>query len=117
MKSVSRLTCALAATALFVLISVVITKAAPVVYTKPPETARLKPGPNSAKAVGHCSLCHSAEYISTQPTLPRTAWKAIVVKMQKVHGAPIPEADVEPIVEYLAKVYGAEKMEEPKAAR
>lgn len=82
--------------------------AEPVKYVKPPESVRFKPGTNSVKAIAHCTMCHSADYVSTQPPLPRATWKAIVLKMQKVHGAPIPESEVDPIVEYLVKTYGRE---------
>lgn len=83
--------------------------AEPVRYNPPPESVRFKPGPEVVRAISHCSSCHSADYVSTQPTLPRATWKAIVIKMQKVHGAPIPDSEVDPIVEYLVKTYGAEK--------
>ena len=83
-------------------------QAEPVQYELPPETVRFKPGDGAVKAVAHCSMCHSADYISTQPTLSRDKWKALVVKMKKIHGAPIPEAEVDPIVDYLVKNYGDE---------
>ena len=39
--------------------------------------------------------------------LARAAWEAEVRKMIKVMGAPIPENDVDPIVDYLTQHYGA----------
>jgi selenocysteine lyase/cysteine desulfurase len=42
-------------------------------------------------------------------SLSRTFWKANVVKMQKTFGAPIPDAAVDSIVDYLVKTYGAER--------
>jgi hypothetical protein len=41
------------------------------------------------------------------PFLTRTAWDAEVRKMMKAMGAPIPESDVAPIVDYLTQYYGA----------
>ena len=82
--------------------------AAPVSYTPPPETARFKPAAGVEQAMASCLMCHSTEYVSTQPPLPRATWKAIVLKMQKVHGAPIAEPQVDPIVDYLVKAYGDE---------
>jgi hypothetical protein len=41
--------------------------------------------------------------------MTRAAWKASVTKMQKTFGAVIPDSAVDPIAEYLAKTYGAEK--------
>jgi len=55
-----------------------------------------------------CSTCHSLDYIvMNSPFLTRVAWEAEVRKMLKVMGAPIPENDVAPIVDYLTEHYGA----------
>ena len=82
--------------------------AAPVSYTLPDETAALKPGPNLEVAQNNCTACHSADYINTQPRGPKFKkdfWQAEVTKMIKVYGAPIDDADVPKIVEYLAATY------------
>ena len=73
----------------------------------PPETARLKPGPGVELATGNCLLCHSADYISTQPRLPRAAWEASVKKMKEKYGAPVPADNTQALVDYLVKNYGA----------
>ncbi|MDQ3621681.1 MAG: cytochrome c [Verrucomicrobiota bacterium] len=75
----------------------------------PPETAGLKPAPGAEIAAAQCLLCHSAEYLSTQPALPRAFWKSSVEKMQQKFGAPIPPEQVDPLVDYLVKQYGTEK--------
>jgi mono/diheme cytochrome c family protein len=82
-------------------------QAAPI--TLPPETAGLKQGAGAELASGQCLICHSAEYISTQPLLPRAFWKASVEKMQKKYGAPITEEQIAPLVDYLVKSYGSDK--------
>lgn len=41
--------------------------ATPVTYPLPPETATLKPGPDMETAAENCLVCHSADYITTQP--------------------------------------------------
>ena len=82
--------------------------ASPISYELPPETAAFKPGPNLDVVVNNCSACHSADYIATQPRGPQFKeefWRAEVNKMIKVYGAPIAEADVAKIVEYLATTY------------
>ena len=84
------------------------TDAAPVSYQLPEETAVLKPGPNLDVAEQNCTACHSADYINTQPRGPRFKkdfWQAEVNKMIKVYGAPIDEADIGKIVDYLAASY------------
>ena len=74
----------------------------------PPETSKLKPGSGSELVAAQCLLCHSADYVSTQPKLSRAAWKATVLKMQQKYGAPIPTNTVDTLVEYLLKNYGME---------
>ncbi|HVY69585.1 MAG TPA: cytochrome c, partial [Verrucomicrobiae bacterium] len=80
--------------------------AAPLKITLPAETAKFKESSGSELATGHCLLCHSADYISTQPRLPRATWRAIVVKMREKYGAPIAETQIDPIANYLARNYG-----------
>ena len=73
----------------------------------PKETAKFKPGRGSELATSNCLLCHSADYVATQPQLTRTAWKAAVEKMRLKYGAPIATNKVEEIVDYLTATYGA----------
>src|SRR6266436_2497808 len=49
----------------------------------PPERAAFKTGPGVEVAMAQCLLCHSADYVSTQPRLNRTTWKATVLKMRE----------------------------------
>lgn len=82
--------------------------AAPVNYKLPEETAALMPGPNLDVVQNNCTACHSADYINTQPRGPKFKkdfWQAEVTKMVKVYGAPIDDADVPKIVEYLAATH------------
>lgn len=84
-------------------------QAAPRSYALPEETAALAPGPNLETVQGNCGSCHSSEYISTQPRSfanPRAFWTAEVTKMQHVYGAPVDDADVIKIVDYLVATYG-----------
>lgn len=85
-----------------------VVQAKPVAYELPEETADFKPGPGVEVARAHCTACHSADYVSTQPRGPafgRDFWQASVAKMIKVHGAPIEPQEAEVIVEYLSKTY------------
>ena len=82
--------------------------AAPVAYTLPEETAAFRPGPNLDVVKNNCSACHSADYVNTQPRGPKFKkdfWQAEVTKMIKVYGAPIDDADVPKIVDYLTATY------------
>jgi sulfite dehydrogenase (cytochrome) subunit B len=63
-----------------------------------------------AKAQANCVACHSAEYMLYQPaTAPRGYWENMVKRMQAVFKAPIAEADMPEIVDYLVKTYGNEQ--------
>ena len=82
--------------------------AKPVSYTLPDETAAFKPGTNLDAVQNNCTGCHSADYIQTQPRgakFKKDFWLAEVTKMIKTYGAPIDEADVPKIVEYLSENY------------
>ena len=82
--------------------------AAPVGYKLPEETTAFKPGAGLDVVQGNCTACHSADYIKTQPRgekFKKDFWAAEVTKMIKVYGAPIDDADVDKIVEYLVQNY------------
>jgi len=101
------LTSLLAAAALAAL-SLDATNAAPRAYTLPNETAAFRPGPNLEVVQNNCTACHSADYINIQPRGPKFKkdfWQAEVMKMIKVYGAPIDEADIGKIVDYLTATY------------
>ncbi len=72
----------------------------------PPETGTFKQDVGAEIANGQCLICHSIEYVSMQPPMPRAFWKSSVQKMQQKYGAPIPEDQVESVVDYLTKNYG-----------
>ena len=77
-------------------------------YTLPDETAAFKPGANLDTVQNNCTACHSADYIKTQPRgekFKKDFWAAEVTKMIKVYGAPIEDADVGKIVDYLTANY------------
>src|SRR5262245_53745888 len=80
-------------------------KAAEMKFPLPPETSKLKPGPRADLVTAQCLLCHSADYVTTQPKLSRAAWKTTVLKMQQRYGASIQTNTVEALIEYLAKNY------------
>jgi len=86
--------------------------AAPKTITLPPDGMQLKASalPGYAKAQASCVACHSAEYMQYQPpTAPRPYWDAMVKRMKTVFKAPINDADMPEIIDYLAKTYGNEQ--------
>ena len=82
------------------------TLAGEVQITLPAETATLKPGNGAELAQANCLICHSAEYISTQPPMPRKFWDASVKKMIDKYGAPTPPEVASALAEYLTAAYG-----------
>lgn len=80
--------------------------------TLPADGVQLKAStlPGYAKAKAECVECHSAEYMLYQPaTAPRAYWEAMVQRMQSLFKAPIDDADVPVLVDYLVKTYGNEQ--------
>ena len=80
--------------------------------TLPPDGLQLQASelPGYAKAKANCVMCHSAEYMHYQPpTAPRAYWDAMVKRMKQVFNAPVNDADMPEIVDYLVKTYGDEQ--------
>jgi mono/diheme cytochrome c family protein len=80
--------------------------------TLPPDGVQLKASalPGYAKAQSNCVACHSAEYMLYQPpTAPRAYWDTMVKRMKAVFKAPIDDADMPLIVDYVVKTYGNEQ--------
>ncbi len=74
----------------------------------PPEKPVLKAAAGVERVTGNCLLCHSAEYVTTQPPLLRAQWTATVEKMRGKFGATILTNQVPAIVDYLTANYGKE---------
>ncbi len=70
------------------------------VVTKLPEA------PGYATFQSNCISCHSARFIQMQPNLSEKTWLAIVTKMQKSFGAPVPDSSNHTIVQYLVAIKG-----------
>ena len=80
--------------------------ASPVSVTLPPPVEAFPGGPEADLARRHCLTCHSSDYVYSQPKLSKAQWSAEVIKMVKVYGASIPDAEVGPIVDYLVAQNG-----------
>jgi hypothetical protein len=82
----------------------------------PPDGVALKasPLPGYPKAQAYCVMCHSAEYMLYQPpTAARPYWESMVRRMQQVFKAPLDDADIPDLVDYLVKTYGNEQPPAP----
>lgn len=72
----------------------------------PPEQTTLKPGPGREVVLGQCLVCHSADYVTSQPPMVRAAWLASIEKMRSKYAAPIPTNSVAGLADYLTAQYG-----------
>ena len=64
-----------------------------------------------------CLICHSAEYVYTQPPHSKAIWRKIVHKMQTAFGCPIPDDQISQLVDYLFSQNGIQPtpiVEEPQ---
>ena len=79
----------------------------------PPDGVQLTPSdlPGYAKAQANCVMCHSAEYMVYQPpNAARPYWEAMVKRMKAVFKAPVEDADIPALTDYLVKTYGNEQL-------
>jgi len=74
--------------------------------TLPTVQVDLKAGAGKETTERYCSICHSPDYITMQPSASRAQWTAAVNKMIKVFGAPLPDEDAKVIISYLSSNYG-----------
>ncbi len=75
-------------------------------FVWPAETGTYKPGTGAELAQNLCITCHSTEYVSTQPPMPRKFWEATLKKMKEKYAAPLPD-DNTALIDYLTSAYGA----------
>jgi len=72
----------------------------------PPETGTYKKATGVEQAQAFCLQCHSVEYVTIQPPMPRKFWEAEVTKMREKYFAPVPKELDAKIVDYLMEAYG-----------
>jgi len=71
----------------------------------PPDATSFPDGPNVKTMNQNCLACHSADMVVDQPLLPRATWGAEVAKMRNTYKAPISDADIPLIVDYLTATH------------
>ncbi len=74
-------------------------------FVWPAETTTYKPGKGSELAQALCMNCHSSDYVSSQPPMPRKFWEATVKKMKEKYAATLPD-DTTALADYLTNTYG-----------
>jgi cytochrome c5 len=64
-------------------------------------------GPGADVANNNCLACHSADMVLNQPAMSKVQWESEVNKMRTAYKAPIDPNDVDTILDYLARIKGA----------
>jgi sulfite dehydrogenase (cytochrome) subunit B len=93
------------------LVPVAVAMSMPKTIQLPADPVALRPSslPGYAKAQANCVSCHSAEYMLYQPpNAGRPYWDAMTKRMKAVFKAPIDDADIPAIVDYLTATYGTQ---------
>ena len=84
-----------------------------VTITLPLETTVLKTGNGVDLAKANCMTCHSVDYISSQPKMPRKFWEAEVKKMKEKFAAPLADENLAALADYLTATYGVADAKSP----
>jgi hypothetical protein len=73
----------------------------PRTFLLPQDPLFFQPGPGQEVANTYCLICHSADYIYTQPLHSQEKWQSLVLKMKQVFGCPIPDDQISLLAAYL----------------
>ena len=79
------------------------TKSATRSISLPSDSFSFQSGQGQEIANTYCLICHSADYIYMQPEHSKKKWQAIITKMQRVFGCPIPQDQIPALSTYLFK--------------
>lgn len=72
--------------------------------TLPDDLIDLPEGPGRDAVIANCTACHSPSTMLQQPRVSREKWESIVGKMITLYKAPVDEASVPEIVDYMVRV-------------
>lgn len=70
-------------------------------FSLPPDPMFFQPGPGQEVANTYCLICHSADYVYTQPLHSQEKWQSLVLKMKHAFGCPIPDDQISRLAVYL----------------
>jgi PBP1b-binding outer membrane lipoprotein LpoB len=80
--------------------------------TLPDDPLDLPALPGRDAVIENCTACHSPSTMLQQPQISREKWQATVSKMIEVYKAPVDEAAIPAIVDYMVAVQ-AQQVEGP----
>ena len=72
--------------------------------TLPDDPVELPEGPGREAVLENCTACHSPSTMLQQPKVSAEKWESIVGKMKKLYKAPVDDAAVPAIVDYMMHV-------------
>jgi hypothetical protein len=75
--------------------------------TLPDDPLDLPDGPGRQAVIENCVACHSPSTMLQQPKVSREKWQSIIDKMRTLYKAPIDEAAVPAILDYMVHVQTA----------
>lgn len=81
--------------------------------TLPDDPLDLPDLPGRDAVIANCTACHSPSTMLQQPKIPREKWESQVTKMIEVYKAPIDEAAIPAIVDYMVAVQAADNPDSP----
>ena len=72
--------------------------------TLPDDPLDLPEGPGRDAVIENCTACHSPSTMLQQPRVSREKWESIANKMIEVYKAPVDEAAIPAIADYMVAV-------------
>ena len=79
-------------------------------FSLPTDPFAFQSGKGQEIANTYCIICHSADYIYMQPKHSEKKWTAIIHKMKKTFGCPIPQEQVPTLATYLFQQYSVKPL-------
>lgn len=81
--------------------------------TLPDDPMDLPEGPGRDVVMENCTACHSPSTMLQQPKVSREKWESIVGKMRTLYKAPVDDAAVPQIVDYMVHVQDVSRETSP----
>lgn len=79
--------------------------------TLPDDPIDLPEGPGRDAVIENCTACHSPSTMLQQPRVSREKWESIANKMIEVYKAPVDEAAIPAIADYMVAVQAKDEAE------
>jgi cytochrome c5 len=80
--------------------------------TLPDDPAQLPDLPGRDAVIANCTACHSPSTMMQQPQVDRAKWESLVGKMISTYKAPVDEAAIPQIVDYMLAMQAAQARRE-----